>query len=253
MKYCYLTIGILACLSTWSCDQEQVIPSINDGQGWEINADQYVTATTQSTGDPFLIRKVVLADSLLKITVQYAGGCEKHDFKLVWDGQIDYSTMPAQVTFALIHDGNNDGCDALPTEELVFDLFEVMKGNRPIEGFNAWLVNASTNESIPAIPASINYGWAVEFTPVLCGDGLWSNLWLQTLRNEQAGGVRSFLLQPIRTSAGVELPEKVEEGDKYYIGATIIDDYEPNPDIAICQAYPGNHYSIEITCLQRYE
>ncbi|MEQ9103037.1 MAG: hypothetical protein RIF36_07675 [Imperialibacter sp.] len=176
MKVVVSSLLVLAfSLAVFSCQNEPITPSSGFATSWEVNADTFIAATSQTTGDPFFIKKAVLNDSLLKVTVQYAGGCKKHDFKLVWDGTIDSSTIPAVATFALIHDGNNDMCEALPTEELTFDLLDIMKGNRPAEG------------------------------------------------------------------------------TKYYIGVKILDNYEPNPDVVVCQAYPGDHYSVEITCIQPYE
>ncbi|CAD5273794.1 MULTISPECIES: hypothetical protein [unclassified Imperialibacter] len=240
-------------LTVFSCQNEPVTPSSGFATSWEVNANAFIAATSQTTGDPFVIKKAVLNDSLLKVTVQYGGGCKKHDFKLVWDGTIDSSTIPAVANFALIHDGNNDMCEALPTEELTFDLLDIMQGNRPIEGFQAWVVNASNKEEVLAISESAECGWAVETISAVCGTGIWDNLWFQTLRTEQAGGVRAFLLQPVSVAEGVVVPENAKEGTKYYIGARIIDDYEPGVDDVVCLAYPGDHYSIEITCIQPYE
>ncbi|MEQ8688216.1 MAG: hypothetical protein RIE86_23130 [Imperialibacter sp.] len=254
MKVVVSSLLVLAfSLAVFSCQNEPVTPSSGFATSWEVNADAFIAATSQTTGDPFFIKKAVLNDSLLKVTVQYAGGCKKHDFKLVWDGTIDSSTIPAVATFALIHDGKNDMCEALPTEELTFDLLDIMQGNRPIEGFQAWVVNASNAEQLLALPESTECGWAVETISAVCGTGIWDNQWLQTLRTEQAGGVRPFLLQPVSVTAGVEIPNKPAEGTKYYIGVKILDNYEPNPDVVVCQAYPGDHYSVEITCIQPYE
>ncbi|WOK08104.1 hypothetical protein RT717_05585 [Imperialibacter roseus] len=254
MKAVVLSLMVVVfSLTVFSCQNEPVTPSSGFATSWEVNANAFIAATSQTTGDPFVIKKAVLNDSLLKVTVQYAGGCKKHDFKLVWDGTIDSSTIPAVANFALIHDGNNDMCEALPTEELTFDLVDIMKGSRPIEGFQAWVVNASNKEEVLTISESEECGWAVEATSVVCGTGIWGNLWLQTLRTEQAGGVRPFLLQPVSVAEGVVVPENAKEGTKYYIGARIIDDYEPGVDGAVCLAYPGDHYSIEITCIQPYE
>ncbi|MEQ8531400.1 MAG: hypothetical protein RIB86_06095, partial [Imperialibacter sp.] len=84
MKVVVSSLLVLAfSLAVFSCQNEPVTPSSGFATSWEVNADAFIAATSQTTGDPFFIRKAVVNDSLLKVTVQYAGGCKKHDFKLV--------------------------------------------------------------------------------------------------------------------------------------------------------------------------
>lgn len=63
---------------------------------------------------------VVAGDKLL-MQITYGGGCARHDFQLDWNGVIRES-FPPGVTLTLTHNGHNDPCKALLTEELEFDL-----------------------------------------------------------------------------------------------------------------------------------
>lgn len=67
------------------------------------------------------ITEVVLQDDLLQLTVEYSGGCAVHDFQLVaWGGWME--SFPVRIQSFLSHDGKDDPCDAIVTEELKFEL-----------------------------------------------------------------------------------------------------------------------------------
>ncbi|MFZ6052692.1 hypothetical protein [Halocola ammonii] len=71
--------------------------------------------------DPYDIDSIWMAGDTIHIKVQYGGGCEEHEFKLMTNG--DYAkSMPPQMTLHLEHENNNDRCRALIMKELKFDL-----------------------------------------------------------------------------------------------------------------------------------
>jgi hypothetical protein len=72
--------------------------------------------------DPYEIDSIWMGrEDTIHIKVQYGGGCEEHEFKLMTNG--DYAkSMPPQMTLHLEHENNNDRCRALIMEELKFDL-----------------------------------------------------------------------------------------------------------------------------------
>lgn len=76
--------------------------------------------------DDFNMQKVWIEGDVLKINVRYGGGCEKHDFKLYWNGIVARS-YPGQTTIHLKHDANGDSCEALISETLEFDLTAITK------------------------------------------------------------------------------------------------------------------------------
>lgn len=81
-----------------------------------INIDEWAN-------DPVNIISASLEDDILSIKVQYGGGCKDHFFKLIIPDGIEKSNPP-QTTFFLSHNANGDGCEALISDELRFNLIE---------------------------------------------------------------------------------------------------------------------------------
>ena len=63
-------------------------------------------------------------------------GCARHDFTLVADDPFR-GRDPAQLDVILAHDGNNDRCEAYPTETYAFDLTPVRTLYRETYGTDA--------------------------------------------------------------------------------------------------------------------
>ncbi len=61
------------------------------------------------------------ANDSLHVTVQYAGGCQRHEFSL-HASRVFMESHPVQSPVVLHHDANGDTCRALLTRELQFDL-----------------------------------------------------------------------------------------------------------------------------------
>lgn len=55
------------------------------------------------------------------LTAGWGGGCERHDFKLCWDGAFDESGPTPEATLHLVHEGNQDLCEGGTSELMVFD------------------------------------------------------------------------------------------------------------------------------------
>ena len=73
--------------------------------------------------DHFVIRSVKIDDSnlIMLVEVSYAGGCEEHQFSLIWPEAITM-VYPPNFSVILMHDANGDMCEAWLTETLVIDL-----------------------------------------------------------------------------------------------------------------------------------
>ncbi len=63
----------------------------------------------------------VIENDMLTLTVSYSGGCAEHVFTLVRDSNF-MGSDPVQLVVTLIHDANDDTCEAYPRERYVFDL-----------------------------------------------------------------------------------------------------------------------------------
>ncbi len=77
--------------------------------------------TSPTDNDPISITSVSVEGNILKIAVDYSGGCEKHEFKLYFDGNYKKS-MPAKASFILVHDNKGDQCRSIVNETLTFDI-----------------------------------------------------------------------------------------------------------------------------------
>lgn len=62
-----------------------------------------------------------ITDDILQIKIEYSGGCEKHDFNLIFN-EIWKKSMPPKITLFLEHKDGNDKCKALVSEVLKFDI-----------------------------------------------------------------------------------------------------------------------------------
>ncbi len=71
--------------------------------------------------DPYTFSKVYINGDLLYLETRYGGGCELHDFSLVASSGFMKSN-PVQSEVLLTHNDNNDGCEALITRTLIFNL-----------------------------------------------------------------------------------------------------------------------------------
>lgn len=83
-----------------------------------------IAAPPKTKGDPFNVDSAKIVGDQLHIDVSYSGGCARHDFELYWDGSYDKS-QPPRANLMLIHDANDDPCDAIIRETIRFDLFQL--------------------------------------------------------------------------------------------------------------------------------
>ena len=77
-----------------------------------------------SEGDTFEIVKGKRNGDFLEITVAYSGGCQSHMFNVVWDGIV--YTDPYNINLMLVHNANNDACEAYITETIIINLKELL-------------------------------------------------------------------------------------------------------------------------------
>jgi hypothetical protein len=95
-----------------------------------INEDVFNTINTNRTnkitkGEAYSINNVKRVGDFLQINLSYSGGCKLHDFEIIWDG-IVYTDEPCHMNLLLIHNANNDTCEALITGTIVVNLEELI-------------------------------------------------------------------------------------------------------------------------------
>lgn len=100
-----------------SCDDKEVLPTPS-------TCTALTVMTGTETGDQYFIQDVAIQANCLDIVVQYSGGCEEHEFELRW-AEVYGQSNPLTAFLTLWHNGNNDSCEALPTDSLSFDLTSI--------------------------------------------------------------------------------------------------------------------------------
>jgi len=88
----------------------------------KITYSTYVEGNTES--DPYFLNNSQRNESILYVDVSYSGGCENHEFEVVWDGLI-YETNPPQANILISHNANGDACEAFLSDTLTIDLNQV--------------------------------------------------------------------------------------------------------------------------------
>lgn len=82
------------------------------------------------------------------MVVSYSGGCEEHDFMLVWP-EVITMVYPPDFGVTLYHQNHTDRCEALLTDTLRTDLRETPLGSfneETIAGMRITVVNGSNPE-----------------------------------------------------------------------------------------------------------
>ena len=91
----------------------------------EVSADDsntVIAATPDAWGtDAYVINAATVEDGTLRVNVSYSGGCETHAFTLV-AAEMFLESLPVQLRVSLAHNANGDTCEALITEDHIFDL-----------------------------------------------------------------------------------------------------------------------------------
>tara|TARA_R110001583_G_scaffold57921_7_gene173085 strand:- start:3030 stop:3551 length:522 start_codon:yes stop_codon:yes gene_type:complete len=77
------------------------------------------------TGEFYSINNAERKGDFIAINLSYSGGCKQHDFEIIWDG-IVYTDDPCHMNLILIHNSNNDNCEALITEVININLKELI-------------------------------------------------------------------------------------------------------------------------------
>jgi hypothetical protein len=74
--------------------------------------------------EPFKILKSSVDGDILRLTVEYGGGCEEHKFSVYSTGAY-MKSMPPKLNLYIEHDGNQDPCRALIQKEIRVNLKSV--------------------------------------------------------------------------------------------------------------------------------
>lgn len=213
--------------------------------------------TADVQNDPFVLNEIYYEDGAIKLTVSYSGGCRTHAFTITWDEIIKYSYPPI-INLIITHDANGDMCEAYITETLAFQtdlLFDsITIQNLSVAAFNgSTLQDSLTYINEPTIfefHESDKCEIEVTASRVICGNGLFGNLWFALEDSTTAGDTTqcSRFLQPVEVSGNIS-GFTPEEGKKYRIGARLQENH-PFSDEGVCRAYSGPFVPVLITCVK---
>lgn len=103
--------------------------------------------TDNSNSDPFQLNGLRNDSTMLMIDVSYSGGCEAHDFELIWP-EVITMVYPPRYAVILNHDANDDSCEAYLSSTLYFDLSQYELGLTPeiMEVVDLTIINGSNGE-----------------------------------------------------------------------------------------------------------
>lgn len=214
--------------------------------------------------DPFDISGVSIDGDSVFVTVTYSGGCSFHSFNVIWNESYAES-YPPQTSVVIVHDGNDDSCKALITETFSFSLGE-LAGPIDYESVNVSVINGSLPEAAPStvawypsdidvysviIPQGDECQVEVTASTVICGAGLWNNMWFALNDSVSAGIEDTYFkkwLQPVVISDDLKNFKPVP-GKKYMVGARV-QNAHPYNDAVVCLAYSGPSVPVIITCVK---
>ncbi len=198
--------------------------------------------------DEYKIIGIIPVEDIWKVVVQYAGGCEDHDF-LTWSDNSIYNNA---IQFYLFHNSNGDMCEALIRDTVELEMTGIFDFD--VSNLDITMINASNNRPIDlplelrSMTQSDDCFYNASFVGTACGQGIWSNQWF-SLEDSLSTG-ENVWFQPIRNSTEVDL-EKPDPG-KYTIGVTFLFGYQYAEDgIGTCQSIPsGAIIPVAINCLE---
>ncbi|UMB61255.1 hypothetical protein MHL31_03400 [Lutibacter sp. A80] len=166
--YLYLTIVSFVLYSCSALDENDNLTYSNNFDELSfaspvllrINSEVFNTLTTSrlsniETSDLFEINKANRIDDIIEVSISYSGGCKQHSFEVIWDG-IVYTDPPCFMNLLIIHNANNDNCEALITETISINLKDLIGENNYKDNctYNIFIGNNSTNTADIIIESS---------------------------------------------------------------------------------------------------
>ena len=76
--------------------------------------------------DPFSLKHVSLEGTIIRLDVNYSGGCHSHDFRLFMSPPVFQESFPVQAKLWLQHEDDDDPCDAIVSDEVAFDISPIL-------------------------------------------------------------------------------------------------------------------------------
>lgn len=270
MKIPYI-VFLLSLITLISCNKDPQDP-VDDATFLTVKASSQEyhalkSGNSENKSDPFHILDMEIIDDSVHVTVSYSGGCKQHSFEIIWSESFS-ETVPPGTGIIINHDANGDACKALVTQNLVFSLSQFSQSVKfdtvCINVLNGWAPSDSI--SVGGWTSDITDPYDVVFpqgtvcqievtaTRVICGTGLYENIWF-ALNDSVSAGAPGFYfkkyLQPVTISQDLAGFVPVQ-GKKYIVGATI-EKNNPYAHVITCMAYSGPSVMVRINCIKEKE
>jgi hypothetical protein len=97
---------------------------------------------------PFDLQNVSIDGDTISIGLQYGGGCRDHEFSLYMSPAAFAESTPVRASLYLWHEDNEDPCDALLSQEVLFDLRPIAELFRQQYGGYDEILIAVSNYSV---------------------------------------------------------------------------------------------------------
>jgi len=257
--------GLLVLLMQAACSKDDGPGGDHVTSGIVLTKDAaaYGDAVSNRTplgSDPFELTDVSVVDGTVSFTVSYSGGCKQHTFEVIWGEALKGGESPG-IDLIIKHNAHGDPCEAYITETLSFPLNDLLD-TLSLEGMTVLVLNGGNDsDSVTYETPGYDFGftdsddctYSVTAQYVLCGTGLYGNLWFALDDSISAGAGYYYrkYLRPVATIQSLAAIEVVA-GKKYKIGARKFTGDDPF-DGPVCLAYPGPSVPIRIMCLQEEE
>lgn len=239
-------------LSVFGCGEEEVIIERLPEASSEITISSSSSLQIDRlTSDQFNIVSATPYADHFEIIVEYGGGCEDHQFELLWDQHIAES-FPMQTWMTLVK-FKKEGliCDALVYDTLNID-YALIENYDP-EDMIVHLANGSNNQMITLDSRATTLitedcTLEVETKRAICGYGIWGNLYFKLPQG--FGAWEHVWLQPISGAEQFQLMNPAE-ASSVKVRVKPVFGYQWESDQGICQALPeGLIFPVEVLCME---
>lgn len=91
-------------------------------------------------GDAYQLTSAELDGKIMKLELQYGGGCRTHRFVACWPENRFAESYPVQTWIALYHDADGDNCKALITDTRYVDVSAILDAYKQAYGSSGPIV-----------------------------------------------------------------------------------------------------------------
>jgi hypothetical protein len=247
---------LLVPLLWTACEEDNPEPAVELTNTSDVtltaDASRFNALKDNRSSDPFEIRNILRDGNIIQVIIQYSGGCEPHEFEVLWNRELDELENGhygiSMTDLMITHNANGDMCEAAITDTLSIALSD-LSHQVDWDFYGVRIINGSSQQSVVSTllmePVWESEECLVEVVleRVICGDGLLENAWFRYADQNY--------FQPASLASLIQLDPDLPEGN-YRIGVKVTT-WDPNPDTAICAAFPGWSVPVEIWCLEKID